>query len=68
MKSYSDDTISRTELAKAVGATHDHFNASISEVDKKQSEQIKKLRIWLGFVTAVAAINAVTLAVLLSPF
>ena len=56
MKSYSSDTISRTEVEAVVAHT---VTAAVSEIDAKQSEQIKQLRIWVGVSFAVNLLVAV---------
>lgn len=58
---YSDSAITKEQVSE-------QLDAKVGAIDAKQTEQIKKLRIWLMVVTVVAAVNAVTLAVLISPF
>lgn len=57
MKNYSTDIVSRSQVEEAAAeAFHNarlHADRAASEVDAKQTEQIKKLRIWLAVSFAV---------------
>ena len=52
MKSYSDDAVTKNDLAEIAGKAQYSLNA----IDHKQTNQIKQLRLWLvvGVLTNLA--------------
>ena len=65
MKNYSDNSVSREDLSRAVQQTAETASAKIDEVDQKQARQIQQLRIWCACLTiALAAQLAFLISVL----
>ena len=56
MKTYSDDAVTKADLATVAG----NAQFSINEIDHKQTQQIKQLRFWVaaGFLTNLGLLAA----------
>ncbi len=61
---YTDDAVSKTDVERVKSEVTIAVNSAVSQIDAKQTEQIKKLRL---FLAASAALNFFfTLVVFLS--
>ena len=59
MKNYSSNSVSPADVEEKVRAINARTQTLVDEVDAKQTEQIKKLRIWLAVSAAVNLLVAV---------